>query len=108
MSSPAETHSHSHHIISFKTLVATGIALTILTALTVGVYYINFPDPINIIVALGIAIVKATLVGAIFMGLYWDNKFYTIILLMAFLFFIVFVGITLLDTLFRDPSIIIY
>jgi cytochrome c oxidase subunit IV len=100
--------SHTHHIIPFRTLVATGIALTILTVLTVGVYYIEFPDPINIIVALSIALVKALLVGAIFMGLYWDNKFNTLILLMAFLFFFVFVGITLLDTLFRDPSIIIY
>jgi cytochrome c oxidase subunit 4 len=100
--------SHSHHIIPFRTLVATGLALTVLTVLTVAVYYIEFPDPINIIVALSIAVVKATLVGAIFMGLYWDNKFNTLILLMAFLFFFVFVGITLLDTLFRDPSIIIY
>jgi cytochrome c oxidase subunit IV len=100
--------SHSHHIIPTRTLIATGLALTVLTALTVGVYYIHFPDPFNIIIALSIAIVKATLVGAIFMGLYWDDKFYTLILLMAFLFFFVFVGKTLLDTLFRDPSIIIY
>jgi cytochrome c oxidase subunit IV len=100
--------SHSHHIIPFPALVATGLALTVLTILTVAVYYIQLPDPINIIVALSIAIVKATLVGAIFMGLYWDNKFNTLILLMAFLFFFVFVGITMLDTMFRDPSMIIY
>jgi cytochrome c oxidase subunit IV len=100
--------SHSHHIIPLRALIATGLALTVLTVLTVAVYYIHFPDPINIIVALSIAIVKATLVGAIFMGLYWDNKFNTLILLMAFLFFFVFVGITMLDTMFRDPSMIIY
>lgn len=97
-----------HHIISLKYLVGTALALLVLTFLTVAVAYIHIPEPFNLIVAIGIAVVKATLVGAFFMGLFWDKKINTIALLMSFLFFFIMVGITLLDTLFRDKPFGIY
>lgn len=98
----------AHHILPFKTMVNTAVALLVLTALTVGVYYIDFPDPLNTVIALGIATIKAALVCMFFMGLYWDTKFNTLVLLSAVLFFLIMIGIILLDTLFRDVPFTIY
>ncbi|MFW6347812.1 MAG: cytochrome C oxidase subunit IV family protein [Cyclonatronaceae bacterium] len=98
----------AHHIIPLKTLLSTTLALVVLTVATVGAFYISFPAPFDIIVALLLATFKATLVGMFFMGLYYDEKFNTVVLLFSFAFFLVFIGITLLDTMFRDGSIIVW
>lgn len=91
-----------------KYLLGTAIALVILTVLTVAVAYIHIPEPFNLIVAIGIAVLKATLVAAFFMGLVWDKKINTMALLFAFLFFIIMVGITMTDTMFRDDPFWIF
>ncbi len=98
----------AHHIIPLKTLIGTAIALTILTVITVAVFYLNIPAPFDVVVALLLASFKAALVGAFFMGLYYDDKFNTVVLIFSFIFFFVFVGITLLDTMFRDASVIVW
>ncbi len=100
----AEGH-HNHHLLSLKTLLMVAGALAVLTVLTVAVRYVHIPDPWNIIAAMAIAVVKATLVVLFFMNLYYDNKFNLIVFLSSIVFFIIMVGITLLDTLFRDPVI---
>lgn len=94
----------NHHISSAKFLWGVGISLFILTFITVAVTWIQIPEPFNVFVAIGIATIKASIVVAFFMNLYWDSKFNTILLLMGIAFFILLIGITLLDTLFRmDP-----
>lgn len=98
----------AHHIIPLKTLLTTTLALVVLTIATVGVFYIHIPSPFDVVVAILLASFKATLVGMFFMGLYYDEKFNTVVLLFSFLFFIVFVGITLLDTMFRDGPILVW
>jgi cytochrome c oxidase subunit 4 len=90
-----------HHISTDKTLLGVAGALLILTILTVVVHYIHIPDPWSIIVAMGIAIFKATLVALFFMNLYWDERFNTMLLISSLAFFALLVGFTLLDTLFR-------
>jgi cytochrome c oxidase subunit 4 len=97
-----------HHIIPLKTLLSTTLALLVLTIATVGVFYLNIPAPFDVVVALLLATFKATLVGMFFMGLYYDEKFNTVVLVFSFLFFFVFVGITLLDTMYRDSGISIW
>jgi cytochrome c oxidase subunit 4 len=97
-----------HHIIPLKTLLSTTVALLVLTIATVGVFYINIPPPFDVVVALLLASFKATLVGMFFMGLYYDEKFNTVVLVFSFLFFLVFIGITLLDTNFREATISIW
>jgi cytochrome c oxidase subunit IV len=93
-----------HHISSAKFLWGIAIVLFILTFITVAVTWIEIPAPWNVVVAVAIAVVKATLVVLFFMNLWWDSKFNTMLFLLAILFFIIFIGITLLDTLFRvDP-----
>lgn len=91
-----------HHISTNKTLLSVAGALFFLTILTVGVFYIHIPEPWNIIVAMGIAIFKATLVALFFMNLWWDERFNSMILIFSFLFFGLLVGLTLIDTLFRS------
>jgi len=94
-----------HHISSSKFLWGIGIALFILTFVTVGVTWIEIPAPWNVVVAIGIAIVKALLVVLFFMNLYWDSKFNSLLFVFALIFFALMISITLLDTLFRnDPT----
>lgn len=92
----------SHHVSSAKQLISVGIALVILTVLTVAVAYIHIPSPFNIIVAISIAVVKASLVAAFFMNLYWDTKFNLMLLFFGVIFIALLFGLTLLDTLFRE------
>ncbi|HCD52375.1 MAG TPA: hypothetical protein DEQ34_08005 [Balneolaceae bacterium] len=97
--------NHTHHIATAKQLWTVGIALVILTLLTVVVSNLPIPSPLDIIVALSIALVKAFLVAAFFMGLYWDVKFNSMLLIGAVVFFILMVSVTLLDTLYRDDVV---
>ncbi|RNC86035.1 MAG: hypothetical protein ED557_04495 [Balneola sp.] len=98
-------HNHEHHVSSVKQLWSVGTALFILTILTVVVSNLGLPAPFDIISALIIAFGKAYLVAAFFMGLYWDNKFNTLLLIGAFVFFIIMVTITMLDTMFRNDVV---
>jgi cytochrome c oxidase subunit IV len=94
-----------HHISSSKFLWGVGVALFILTFLTVAVTWINIPEPWNVVVAISIAVVKATIVALFFMNLWWDSKFNIMLLIMSVVFFILLIGITLLDTLYRSDPI---
>ncbi|MGD8427304.1 MAG: cytochrome C oxidase subunit IV family protein [Balneolaceae bacterium] len=90
-----------HHISSDKTLLSVAGALFILTLLTAGVHFMHLPEPWSIFAAMAIAILKGSLVALFFMGLYWDKKFNSMLLVASLAFFGLLVGYTLLDTLFR-------
>lgn len=93
-----------HHISSAKFLWGIGTALFFLTFITVAVTWIQIPGPWNVIVAVAIAVVKSLIVVSFFMNLWWDSKFNTLLFIMSIAFFLLLIGITLLDTLFRmDP-----
>lgn len=93
-----------HHISSAKFLWGIGTALFFLTFITVAVTWIQIPEPWNVVVAVAIAVVKALIVVAFFMNLWWDSKFNTLLFIMSIAFFLLLIGITLLDTLYRtDP-----
>jgi cytochrome c oxidase subunit 4 len=95
-------HNHEHHVSTAGQLWAVGTALLILTIITVLVAkFISIPPPFDVITAISIALVKAFLVAAFFMNLYWDVKFNAMLLLMAVAFFILMISITLLDTMYR-------
>lgn len=76
-----------------------------LTLATVGVHYLALPDPWSIIVAMIVAVFKATLVALFFMNLYWDRRFNLMMLITSFVFLALLVGFTMLDTLFRDVPV---
>lgn len=82
-----------------------GITLFMLTILTVAVTWIHIPSPWNVVVAIAIAVVKALIVSAFFMNLYWESKFNVLLFVMSAAFFLLMIGITLLDTLYRNDPI---
>lgn len=94
-----------HHISSDKILLSVAGGLFILTILTVGVHYLALPHPWSIIVAMAIAVFKATLVALFFMNLWWDKRFNLMLFIASVVFLALLVGFTMLDTLFRSvPS----
>ncbi|MDP9002619.1 MAG: cytochrome C oxidase subunit IV family protein [Myxococcota bacterium] len=77
--------------------------LIILTLLTVKVSYYDFGSA-NIIIALLIATMKASLVAAFFMHLRYDKLFNTVAFLSAFLFLAIFILLTYDDLGVRGRS----
>lgn len=76
-------------------------ALLFLTVITVLTAQVNL-GPFNLPLAMVIALTKGTLVAAIFMHLWWDNKFNLLIFVTSLLFLSVFIIITMLDTEGRE------
>jgi len=104
---------HAHHgvghIVSPKILIATAVALLCLTGITVWSVRIDFAEfdlkEMNIFVAMGIALVKATLVCLFFMHLRWDRPFNGFILVGSLAFVALFIAFTLTDTAEYQPEI---
>lgn len=82
-----------------KVLVATWATLMALTIITVLAARIHFGSAtINLVVAMFIATVKASLVCLFFMHLRYDKLIHTVAFLSSLLFFMLFVGFALMDT----------
>jgi cytochrome c oxidase subunit 4 len=99
-----EGHDHGHddgavhaHISSVKFYIGILAALMVFTLLTVGVASIEL-GKLNLVVAVVIASMKATLVVLFFMHLKYDNKFNATMLVCGLLFIGVFFAYTLNDT----------
>jgi cytochrome c oxidase subunit 4 len=99
--SHADSHGHAHdddgavhvHIASTGFYVGIFVGLICLTIATVVVSYFDFGSA-NIIIALLIATLKASLVAAFFMHLRYDKLFNTLAFLAAFLFLGIFILLT--------------
>jgi cytochrome c oxidase subunit 4 len=64
----------SEHIVSLRVYFVIFLALLVGTVLTAWVSFFNFPGPLNAIVALTIAVVKATLVVLYFMHMRYSQR----------------------------------
>ena len=73
MSEMEANHGEGQHIVSPKIYVLIAITLLICTALTVAASYLEL-GPWNAVVALGIAVFKATLVVLFFMHIKYSSK----------------------------------
>ncbi|MCA9291772.1 MAG: cytochrome C oxidase subunit IV family protein [Phycisphaerales bacterium] len=110
-----DAHDDAHgigHAVPISTLVITGMVLIGLTVLTVAARYVdfhafNFPD-LNIAVAMGIAVVKASIVCLIFMHLLWDRPFNGIVLVCSMAFVGLMISFLILDTNQYEPEIKAY
>src|SRR5690625_6045616 len=91
-----------HHISSVGLLASVAGALLFLTFITIAVTWFDIPAPWNIVVAIGIAAIKASLVALFFMNLWWDSKFNLMLLVLGLMFLGFLVGLTLVDTLLRE------
>ncbi len=106
MSSASHSHdSHGHageahplvgHLVPYTTLLATGMTLLVLTIITVAVRYMDLGEA-NIYIAIGIAVVKATLVSLFFMHLRWDRPFNLLVLVGSMLFVILMMCFCMMD-----------
>lgn len=90
-------HPEFGHMTGPTLLFVVLTALLFLTWLTVAVSYVDMGG-LNVVVAMGVATVKATLVSLYFMHLRWDRPFNSIIFVVSLLFLGVFLGFALLDT----------
>jgi cytochrome c oxidase subunit IV len=95
-------HDHGHdeddgavhvHIGSNQSYIGIFLALIFLTFMTVKVSYYDFGSA-NIVIAMLIATMKASLVAAFFMHLRYDKLFNTLAFLGSFLFLAVFILLT--------------
>jgi cytochrome c oxidase subunit IV len=92
------------HVMPLGTLAAVLLALLVLTVITVGAAHYDLGG-FSLLVAIGIATIKASLVVLFFMHLRYDNPLYALILVTAFLFLAIFLGAVLLDTIQYQPDI---
>ncbi len=88
------------HVLSLRLYGGVFLALLVLTAATVLTAQWDL-GAWNIWVAMLIATVKATLVLAVFMHLWFDSKFLLLILGSTLTFLAVFAGLTLMDLSWR-------
>lgn len=86
-----------HHILPLKVYLGVGGTLLVLTAVTVWVAQFHFGS-FNIIVAMGIAAIKASLVAFFFMHLFYDNKLYFAVFAGSLVFLAIFIVLTMYDT----------
>ncbi len=91
-----EDHASFAHPAPMKMLLAVFFSLVGLTILTVVAN--DWPlGKFDIIVAMIIATVKATLVGLFFMHMFWDKAFNVISFMSSVLFVTLFICMTLMD-----------
>jgi len=85
-----------HHVSSSAMFFNVLVVLLILTGVTVGTSRIDF-GPANMLIAMFVACIKASLVMAFFMHLKWDTAINKIIFLSSFLFLSLLFIFTLAD-----------
>jgi len=97
-----DDHHGDYHVVPIRYLVATGVALLFLTFITVAASWIDFADwdleELNIILAMIIAIVKASLVCLFFMHLRWDRPFNSFMFVSSIAFVGLFIMFSYIDT----------
>jgi len=93
-------NKESHHIISDKIYMNTFIFLLVFTIITVIISRIDL-GILNTPIAIGIALVKATVVALFFMGLKWEKGINLVLVWGAIIGIIIFFGLTFADISFR-------
>ena len=95
--SKGEPHPLVGHLVPMWILFAVGGALLVLTAITVAVRYIDVGE-FNMVIALGVAVIKATLVALFFMHLKWDRPFNLLTFVGSMVFVILMMAFCMMDT----------
>ena len=91
------------HVVDLRVLLGVFAALMVLTAITVAVSYFDF-GALNLLVAMGVATVKATLVALYFMHLRYDSLLNAIFFVVGIAFLGLFMAITMLDSVEYQPG----
>ncbi len=96
----SDNSDHGHelaHVMPIKVLLTVGGALLFLTAVTVWVTVADLGRSGNLIVAMVIATIKASMVCAYFMHLKYDKPFNALVFCSSIIFVGLFITIAMLD-----------
>ena len=100
---PAPESQPTHprgHVVSWRVYLAVFAALCVLTGVTVLVTGFDF-GPLNLIVALGVAVTKASLVVLYFMHARYSHRLTGVVIAASIAFLAILVFLTLTDYLSR-------
>ncbi|MDQ1707513.1 MAG: cytochrome c oxidase subunit [Pyrinomonadaceae bacterium] len=87
----------SEHIVQLKVYVTIFLALLVGTALTVMAGLHDFPGKLNVIIALTIAVVKATLVVLYFMHVRYSSRLIWVVFTSALFWLVILFALTFSD-----------
>ena len=87
----------SEHIVSLRIYVTIFLALMVGTALTVWAGLHDFPGALNVIIALTIAVVKATLVVLYFMHVRYSSRLIWVVFASALFWLAILFAFTFSD-----------
>lgn len=87
----------SEHIVQLKVYVTIFLALLVGTTLTVWAGLHDFPGRLNVIIALTIAVIKATLVVLYFMHARYSSRLILVVFTSALLWLAILFAFTLSD-----------
>jgi cytochrome c oxidase subunit IV len=109
MDHPAAPHAApaaeaAPHALPASVLLGTAAALLALTALTVASSRLDL-GAFNVVLALAIAGLKASLVAMFFMHLKYENRFQAVVFVGALFFVALFVGFVVFDTTQYQPDL---
>ncbi|MFO0005741.1 MAG: cytochrome C oxidase subunit IV family protein [bacterium] len=99
-----EAHPEVGHVVPVRYLVGAGLALIVLTAITVASHSVDMGEA-NLPVALAIAMVKAVIVALIFMHLRWDRPFNLLVLIGSIVFVLLLIAFASMDVQQYEPTI---
>ncbi len=91
---------HHHYILPTRTALMVGGSLLLLTGVTVAMSHVHL-GPLNMLAALAVASIKASLVAVFFMNLRYDKRENAVIFCTSFLFLAIFIVFTCSDLFFR-------
>ena len=90
----------SNHVVSIKLYVAIFLTLMVLTAITVAVAFVDL-GALNTVVALGVAVTKATLVILFFMHVKYSSRLTWLWVASGFVFLAIMLAFTMADIVSR-------
>lgn len=99
-----QSHDAKPHVLSPSVLLGTFGALLAFTALTVLAGRMDLGGA-NVVIALGIAAVKAAIVALFFMHLKYENRFNVVVLVGSLFFAVLLAKFVVFDTTQYQPSI---
>ncbi len=92
----------SEHIVPLRIYVTIFLALLLGTGLTVWAGLQDFPGPLNVVIALTIAVIKATLVVLYFMHARYSSRLIWVVFTSALFWLAILFALTLNDYWTRD------
>lgn len=102
---PIDSTHHAHHILGPSVYLTVLLILLVLTAVTVAVAYFDFSKYVphgNLIVALGLATIKATLVLLWFMHVKFSGRLIHLTIAASLMFFMIMIFGVLMDVWTRS------